>query len=108
MRPLRLYTSSPATLQLAGLGITGQLALRVQVLPFSALPAPLPVRRLALAQERAALRQDVQTISWSLHQYRSGQWLPDAGRENGLQADLDASISRLRAVEATLQALKLT
>lgn len=105
MHFLRLYSSSPASLKLAELGLTGTLAQKVQVLPLSALPAPKAQRVHALRQERDELRQDIQTIGWSLHQYRSGAWLPDAGRENGLQADLDASISRLRAVEATLRAL---
>lgn len=102
---LRVYSSSPASLKLADLGLTGQLARQVRLLPLTALPAPKPQRGHALRQERDELRQDILTISWSLQQYRSGAWLPDAGRENGLQADLDASISRLRAVEATLRAL---
>jgi hypothetical protein len=103
---LRLYTSAPAHVKLANLGLTGTLAKRVRLLPLSALIAPKPQRWYALCQERGELRQAVKTIGWSLQQYRSGAWLPDAGRENGLQADLDASISRLRAVEATLRALE--
>jgi hypothetical protein len=105
MSSLRLYTSSPASVKLADLGITGTLAQQVQLLPLTALPAPTAQRMHALRQEAAELRHDIQTIGWSLQQYRSGAWLPDAGRENGLQADLDASISRLRAVENTLRAL---
>lgn len=106
MNLLRLYTSSPASVKLADLGLTGTLAQKVQLLPLTALPAPQAQRRHSLRQERQELRTDIQTIGWSLQQYRSGAWLPDAGRENGLQADLDASISRLRAVEATLRALE--
>jgi hypothetical protein len=106
MHSLRLYSSSPASVKLADLGLTGTLARQVQVLPLTALPAPHPQRMHALRQERDALRADILTIGWSLQQYRSGAWLPDAGRENGLQADLDASTSRLRAVEATLRALE--
>lgn len=106
MPTLRLYSSSPASVKLADLGLTGQLARQVRLLPLSALPAPRPQRQHALRQERDELRADILTIGWSLQQYRSGAWLPDAGRENGLEADLDASISRLRAVEATLRALE--
>lgn len=105
MKALRLYSFAPASLKLAELGLTGTLARQLQLLPLTALPAPKAQRPLALAAERAQLRRDVRTIGWSLLQYRSGAWLPDACRENGLQADLDASIARLRAVEAALRAL---
>lgn len=106
MQTLRIHTASPETFKPADLGLTGRLALSLHVLPLAALPAPLPQRVHALRLERAELREDVKTIGWSLQQYRSGTWLPDAGRENGLQADLDASISRLRAVENTLKSLE--
>jgi hypothetical protein len=105
MNSLRLYTSSPASVKLADLGLTGTLAKKVQLLPLTSLPVPNPQRVLSLRQERRELKHDIDTIGWSLQQYRSGAWLPDACRENGLQADLDASISRLRAVEASLRAL---
>jgi hypothetical protein len=106
MKSLLLYAFCPAGVKLAELGITGTLARRVRVLPLAALPAPRPQRLRSLRQERDELRQDIKTIGWALQQYRSGARLPDAGHENGLQADLDASISRLRAVEATLRALE--
>ncbi|MGI4865860.1 MAG: hypothetical protein ACRYFZ_18190 [Janthinobacterium lividum] len=102
---LRLYTTSPTTLQLAALGITGQLAQRVQVLPLSALPAPLPARAASLRLEQAALQQIERTIRWTLSQYAEHRRLPDACREADLRSDLDVTLWQLERVGATLRAL---
>jgi hypothetical protein len=99
---LRMYTSSPATLQLAGLGICGTLAARVQLLPLTELPTPNAQRLLALRVERNEIRRDLAVANWHLVQLEDGRCLPDACREVGLRAALK---SRLRAVVATLQAV---
>jgi hypothetical protein len=104
MTPIRLYTTLPTALTLATLGIRGELRRRVQLLPFSALPAPLPTRLVSLRVERDALRRDLAIARWHLELFREGYYLPDAGREQGLQADIEALATRLRAVVATLQA----
>lgn len=102
---LRLYTSAPTTLQLAALGITGQLAQRVQVLPLSALPAPRPARWASLRLEQAGLLQDERTIRWTLSQYAEGRRLPDAAREDDLRSDLDVTLWQLQRVATKLHAL---
>ncbi|MGI4866140.1 MAG: hypothetical protein ACRYFZ_19605 [Janthinobacterium lividum] len=104
---LRLYTTSPTTLKLAELGITGHLARRVQVLPFSALPAPLPARTASLRLELAALQQIERTIRWTLSQYAEHRRLPDAAREEDLRADLDCTLWQLQKVEASLRTLAM-
>lgn len=106
MTSLRLYTSSPASVKLADLGLTGTLAQKVQLLPLTALPAPKPQRLLALAVERDEIQHDLDIIAWQLAQYASGRWWPDVGRESGLTADQAALTSRLRAIMATLQVPK--
>lgn len=106
MVAIRLYTSSPASVKLADLGLTGTLANRVQLLPLTALPAPKPQRLLALAVEASAIRHDLQVIAWQLAQFATGRWPPDAGRASGLRADQAALAARLRALTATLQAPK--
>jgi len=107
MPMLRLYTSSPATLHLASLGITGQLARRVQVLPLSALPAPQPARRASLRLEKAALQQIERTIRWTLSQYAEHRRLPDAAHEDALRSDLDVTLWQLQQVEASLHAVPI-
>jgi hypothetical protein len=102
---LRLYTSSPATLQLTGLGVTGHLAQRVQVLPLSALPAPRPVRAASLRLEKAALQQIERTIRWTLSQYAEHRRLPDVAHEDALRSDLDVTLWQLQKVEASLLTL---
>lgn len=104
MNSLRLYTSSPASIKLADLGLTGTLARTVQLLPLTALPAPHPQRLHSLAAERDELQHDLAVIAWQLEQFANGRFVPDAGREYGLKADQDALTSRLRAVVATLGA----
>lgn len=104
MNALRLYTSSPASVKLADLGLTGTLARQVRLLPLTALPAPHPQRLHSLAAERDEIQHDLEIIAWQLEQFASGRFLSDAGREYGLKADQDALTSRLRAVVATLEA----
>jgi hypothetical protein len=105
MQPIRLYTSSPETMKLAELGITGAIAQRVQLLPLTALPTPKPHRFDALRTERDEIRRDLAIAKWQLTQFATGAWPPDAGRESGLRADIDALESRLRAIIITLQAV---
>jgi hypothetical protein len=105
MQPIRLYTSSPETLKLADLGLSGHLATRVQLLPLTALPAPQPQRLVALRQERDEIRRDLAIAKWQLTQFATGSCRPDAGRQEGLKADVDALESRLRAIVLTLKAV---
>ncbi len=107
MQSLTLYTSAPADTKLPQLvQALSHPALAIVVLPIEALPAPRPMRLLALRVERDELVQDKEVMSWQLTQFASGNWRPDAGHENGLQADYDATCSRLRAVERSLAALE--
>ena len=105
MRLLTFYTSPPDALlaHLARHRFT-RAGQRVVVLPLSALPAPRLARLAALRLERQELLHDLETIAWGLTQFTLGYCLPDAGRENGLKADYDATHSRLRAVERSLAA----
>ncbi len=105
MALILLYTTSPTPRKLADLGITGELRRRVKLLPFSALPAPLPTRLVSLRVERDQLRRDLAIAKWHLDLFRAGYYLPDACREQGLQAASEALASRLHAVVVTLQAL---
>lgn len=104
MSLILLYTTSPTSLKLADLGITGQLQRRVKLLPFSDLPAPLPTRLASLRLERDALRRDIATATWHLALFQQGYYLPDACREQGMRAALAAWQARLHVVLATLQA----
>ena len=104
MSHILLYATSPTSLNLADLGLTGELLRRVKLLPFSALPAPCPTRLVSLRVERDQLRRDVAIDTWHLELFREGYYLPDACREQGLRAQVDALTSRLRTVVARLQA----
>ena len=101
---INIYTSNPADRGLAGFAVAlgHNLCRPVRLLPLSRLPRPDPLRRQALRVERAEL---VEAIAWAEHDLerrRYGDVPADAGRENGLQSDLNALQARLRAVNATL------
>ena len=51
---------------------------------------------------RLELLDDIKTAEFSLEQYRSGAWQPDAGHESGLRFDLEALKNRLRGIETVL------
>jgi hypothetical protein len=106
MAPVTLYVSTQASPQvlLFALDVRRQ-GWSVLLRPLNALPAPRVARLASLRLEQAGLQQDVKTMRWLLLQYAEHYLLPDACHENGLRADLDATLSRLRAVEATLATL---
>ena len=101
---ITVYTFNPADRGVAGfvLALGFNLQQPVQLRPLAALPAPDPLRRQALRVERAELVESIQRAEFSLEQYASGAWQPDAGHESGLKSDLDALQARLRAVQAVL------
>ncbi|MDO7875519.1 hypothetical protein Q5H93_12315 [Hymenobacter sp. ASUV-10] len=105
---IRLYTSCPADLGVQGLAIalSHNFNLPVDVLPLSLLPAPDTERRQALRVERAELVEALQRAEWSLEQYRTGQWQPDAGHQNGLEFDRQALLTRREAIDRVLGAEK--
>lgn len=100
MKNLIVYTSQPASGQMAT--FMQAVAQNMDVRPVSQLPAPDPVRRQALRVERIELRDGIKLAEFSLEQYRSGAWQPDAGHESGLRFDLDALNRRLSGLNTVL------
>ncbi|WP_201979297.1 hypothetical protein [Hymenobacter rubidus] len=105
---INVYTSNPADQGLAGfaLALSHNLCRPVRLLPLTQLPAPDPQRRQALRVERGELLASIADAEHDLERLRYGDVPADAGRENGLLADVDALRSRLRAVNAMLGAPK--
>ena len=103
-KTLNLYSSSTNDTGLQGflLAISQNIGCEVKLLPLTLLPRPDPQRRQALRVERAELLSSIQLAGFSLEQYATGAWQPDAGHENGLRFDLEALHNRLRAVQTVL------
>jgi len=103
MKTVNLYSSAPNS-QLNGFlaALGWNLGREVVLLPLAAMPAPDPLRLQRLRVERTELLESIQHTEWSLDMYASGQWQPDAGRENGLRFDLEALKNRLKGVNAVL------
>ncbi|MDO7853177.1 hypothetical protein [Hymenobacter convexus] len=101
---INVYTSNPADQGLAGFAValSHNLCRPVQLLPLSQLPLPDPLRRQALRVEHAELVESIAQVEHDLERLAYGDVPADAGRENGLKADLNALQTRLRAVNATL------
>jgi hypothetical protein len=101
---LTIYTSLPASPGLATLVLClpSEYGQQVQVRPLSELPSPDPAHTQRLRAEQADLQQTLQRVEWSLEQYRSGQWQPDAGEQNGLAYQRDALQTRLMAIGRAL------
>ncbi len=109
MQTLIVYTSLPASGELATLlrcleSTTGPRLVVIQ--PLSALPPPDPDHCQRLRVEQAELEESIQAAELCLQGYRTRQWQPDAGRENGLVSDWNALSTRLRAVKAILRRQK--
>ena len=108
MEPLNIYTSDPADNGLAGivLALGQNLQREVHLRPLEQLPVPDPERRQALRVEREEIVESIHRAEWCLAQYRGGHWHRDASHENGLAADLDALLTRRRAIDRILGAEK--
>lgn len=102
VKALIVYTSQPASLEMATFLSAAAQGQYLVIRPVAALPAPDPQRRQQLRTERLELRNDINAAEFGLEQYRSGAWQPDAGHENGLRFDLEALGNRLRGVETVL------
>ncbi|HEX8659197.1 MAG TPA: hypothetical protein VF690_16780 [Hymenobacter sp.] len=74
----------------------------VAIRPVSELPAPDHQRRQYLRAERLQLLDAISLTKAHLAKFRTGEWQPDAGRENGLTFELEALSSRLRGIETVL------
>ncbi|WP_201980391.1 hypothetical protein [Hymenobacter rubidus] len=99
MSVLKVYCSAPNQ------GIDGfflALGRQVQLMPLELLPNPDPQRRQALELLRAELREEITNAQHDLDRLLYGDVPADAGRENGLKADLDALTSRLRGLDTVL------
>ncbi len=102
---INFYSSEPDRLGLASFAqaLSHNLGCAVRLRPLRELPAPDPARRHALRVERLDVVDRLNRTAWCLEQYRCHQWQPDAGEENGLQADHDALATRLRAIDRVLK-----
>lgn len=102
--PLLIYSSHHNAPGLHGFveALAMNLGRKARILPLSLLPRPDTQRRQALRVERGELLESIQRAEFSLEQYASGAWQPDAGHESGLRFDLESLRNRLRAVETVL------
>ncbi|UOQ96641.1 hypothetical protein MUN81_15500 [Hymenobacter sp. 5317J-9] len=103
-KTIHLYSSAGNT----GLGgfiftLSQNLERDVLLLPLSKLPTPDPLRLQALRVEKNEIEADLPHLEFALGKFARGEWGPDAGRENGLKADIDAAKTRLRAINAMLR-----
>jgi|GEM_PF-1918455 len=104
---LTVYSSAPLTTQLA-CAFQGIKRLGVQVVlrPLADVPSsPAPRRRRsALLAERTSLHIRLAAIGDALNQFETGLRGPDAGQEQGLKAERDSLLSRVRGLDAALAA----
>lgn len=108
MKTIKLYSSVPirnAQLACALLNLEA-LGLQVQQLPLEQLPAAQQVRLGARRAELESVCVRLADIGDALTRHEDGHWVLGAGELNGLLAERDALVSRKRALEQTLRALK--
>ena len=102
MEGLIVYTSVPASGQLATFLRAVAEAHHVDVRPLSALPAPDEHRRQQLRVLRGELQESIDQAQRELNAFASGELQPDAGRESGLRYDLEALNRRLAGINTVL------
>lgn len=102
IKSLVVYTSEPASPQMATFLRAAAQGLHLDIRPTTALPAPDPLRRPALRVERTELLASIALAEHFLGLYQRGERQPDAGNESGLRFDLEALRNRLRAVDTVL------
>ena len=98
MQTLRIYTSSPASTQLASLALQrpGQ---RIELLPLSQLPTGPQPRRLSLLAEAHDLRQRLKAVELALANVQAGLYYEDPA---GLRFEQDALQTRISGIERRL------
>ena len=103
-----LYSSNTSDLGLQGLAIalSQNYGQPVEVLPLSMLPSPDLEHLNRLRVERAEVVEQLNQVEWSLEQFKSGAWQPDAGMQNGLEFERQALLNRRDAINRTLGAEK--
>lgn len=103
MSALTVYSSAPATTQLA----CACLSLHATVRPLHELPAPAskprPPSLSVLADELLAVTIDLALLGDQLTEHEMGRCRLDAGVEQGLRFGRDALQTRKRALEAVLK-----
>ncbi|MDB5268027.1 MAG: hypothetical protein JWP58_1067 [Hymenobacter sp.] len=99
---LIVYTSEPASPQMATFLMAAAQGQHLDIRPTSALPPPDLQRRQALRTERLELEEAISLAVAELACFASGEAQPDAGRENGLRFDLDARRRRLAGIMTVL------
>lgn len=105
MSQVTIYSSAPETTQLAcAFQNVRRAGHELVVRPLSARPAPSLTRkqRLRLQDERYGVLQLLANLGLTLDGIEAGTLRPDVGEEQGLRAERDSLLARLRGLDAAL------
>jgi hypothetical protein len=105
MSQVTIYSSAPESTQLACAFQHVRLAgYKLVVRPLAVYPAPNPTRkqRLRLQDERYGVLQLLANLGLKLDAIEAGTLRPDVGEEQGLRAERDSLLARLRGLDAAL------